>query len=346
MPYYYIPRVPEKATLKAIHEQNPQLKELDIHPDDVAILVEGIYCGAGCGRNTGAGAEGIWWDPLDGVYHSDDIPEDVERVPFQSAGGKGGKKTAAEPKSSEPGSSPTSGTPKKKSSGKSKSKKAAPASTTAGTSSENGSSIGPAIAFLETAYRTFLPLFDGYGDCGLDEITDPVILIQSKGRKNALGWMGPKFWKGDEDVANEISVSAEYLGENSVEEVLGTLLHEMVHHANACWGIKDCSNAQYHNAKFKGLSEHVGLAVEQYAGRGWASTAWTDERLEWTRENLDLKAGAEAFKLARVTRKKEKQPTRMKLWECGCPKGANKIRCTFDLSATCNECGQDYEKKD
>lgn len=361
--YYFIPRVPEKATLKAIREQNPQLHDVDIHPEDVAMLVEGegIYCGAGCGRPTGAGAEGIWWDPEDGVYHADDIPDDVERMPFGPANGED---TPVDPSSA--ASTPNTGSGsqdtttskstksrKKKTPAKKPAAKASGSSTpkgkgkTASTSTESGStsSIQPAIAFLEECYRTFLPLFDSYGDCGLAEVEDPIILIQTKGRKSALGWMGPRLWRGEDGEANEISVSAEYLGERSVEEVLGTLLHEMVHHANACWGIKDCSGAQYHNGRFKALCEHVGLAVEKYPGRGWASTAWTDERLAWVREHVDMDKGAEAFKMARVTQVRDKQPTRMKLWECECAKPI-KIRSTKELDVTCNVCGCEFEKKD
>lgn len=67
-----------------------------------------------------------------------------------------------------------------------------------------------------------------------------------------------------------------------IEEVVGTLLHEMVHYYNCVNGIKDCSRSgTYHNKKFKKEAEKRGLSVEKVDKYGWACTSPTDEIREF-----------------------------------------------------------------
>jgi hypothetical protein len=134
-------------------------------------------------------------------------------------------------------------------------------------------SILPAVQELERCFEEFKPLFP---DC---DFPKPVIAIQSKGRKNALGWfVGDKWVNGTEESIAEITISAEHL-KGTGEQVAEVLLHEMCHYANKLHGIKDCTVNQYHNAHFRRQAESIGLVVTK-GPRGWAYTELGPELLE------------------------------------------------------------------
>lgn len=109
----------------------------------------------------------------------------------------------------------------------------------------------PPITRLESAYETLAARFPG-GMCS----RRPVIVIQAGGRRTLRGWHALEVWQNREQALDEISLCAEDLA-RSVEEISETLLHEMVHHYNACRGVRDCSASQYHNAAFKRIAAAV-----------------------------------------------------------------------------------------
>jgi hypothetical protein len=105
------------------------------------------------------------------------------------------------------------------------------------------------------------------------------LTIQSKGRKQALGWFAPKYWskaeKGVKPVGvHEINLSAEYLQAHNMGE---TLIHELAHAENQVLGIKDCaSNGRLHNKHFKSMAERLGLEVkprDKSVGYGYTDLA-------------------------------------------------------------------------
>lgn len=164
-----------------------------------------------------------------------------------------------------------------------------------------------AVQALTVAFNYFnKELFNG-------NLSMPNLTIQSAGRKNALGWFWPGKWTTEDgEVADEISISAECLGDRTVDGVLETLIHEMIHAHNHSQGIKDCNDVQYHNKKFKVACEAVGLVVTKHKSRGWAITALGEE----------LKAKVEAyiadkklkFKINRRVQTKEYK----KMYNIGC----------------------------
>lgn len=104
---------------------------------------------------------------------------------------------------------------------------------------------------------------------GLDET--PIIAVMPRGRRAAYGWFCSEKWKDKGTKRPEINISAEYLN-RPIENVFGTLIHEMAHMYNAQEGIKDCNAAQYHNKHFKAVAEQMGLVVTRVPGKGWAQT--------------------------------------------------------------------------
>ena len=84
------------------------------------------------------------------------------------------------------------------------------------------------------------------------------VTVQSKGRKQAVGWFGPERWNTDKKkTVHEINMSAEHLKTHDMGELM---LHELAHAENNVLGVKDCSGRQ-HNKKFKAMAERLGLLV-------------------------------------------------------------------------------------
>ena len=116
------------------------------------------------------------------------------------------------------------------------------------------------------------------------KLQQPVLVVQSKGKhKNALGWCTTqKIWRdngndgGGKAEFYEISISAEFL-HLPVEEIIDTLLHEMVHLFNLQEGVQDCSRGNtYHNKFFRDTAAAHGLNCKHVPKYGWAMTSLTE----------------------------------------------------------------------
>ena len=102
--------------------------------------------------------------------------------------------------------------------------------------------ISEATRFLENAYVALNNKFFG------GELPPVIITIQSSPRAygHYTTWDA---WHEGEEGYREINIGAETL-DRPVPEIMGTLVHEMVHHYCAVNNIKDTSrNGTYHNSK-------------------------------------------------------------------------------------------------
>jgi hypothetical protein len=188
--------------------------------------------------------------------------------------------------------------------------------------------IRPAIEELERMFVSFAPLLGR-------TMPLPIITIQSKGRKSALGWHCKDKWQnGESGELAEINFSAEHLG-RSVEEIAETMLHEMAHHANSLDGISDCTIWQYHNQHFKRRCEEIGLVCQKHPTRGWATTSLSDALKS---KAAALKINADAVTLFRTTPQASKAETKMKKWRCSC----TTVRAAVPIDAICQKCGLEF----
>jgi len=134
-----------------------------------------------------------------------------------------------------------------------------------------------------------------------NSLPEPAILIQNNGkRKGVMGWCTTKpIWSDKENKIKkyEITICAEFLN-YPINDILGTMLHEMVHLDNAIKGIQDCSRGgHYHNKKFKETGEAKGLIVEfEDKAGGWTKDRPSDKTLELFKS---FNINQEAFKIAR-----------------------------------------------
>jgi hypothetical protein len=167
-----------------------------------------------------------------------------------------------------------------------------------------------------------------------------VITIQSKGRKNALGWFGANHWKnGKPEALHEINLSAEYLKTHNMGE---TLIHELAHAENKTLGIQDCSGRR-HNKKFKAMAEKLGLEVKELdPAVGYGFTDLADgaraflEKIVFKRELFELcrlQAGSRAKAGSRLIK-------------CECPNCSYTVRVTrkwLEVGAPTCPCGETME---
>ena len=175
------------------------------------------------------------------------------------------------------------------------------------------------------------------------ELPEPAILIQNKGnKKNVLGWCSVnQIWINSvtQETKYEINIVAEYLN-RPMQEVLSTLLHEMIHLHNLVKGIKDVTrNNTYHNKRFKEVAEAHGLVITYNEKIGWSLSELSDETKELIKT---FELDEAAFTLARMdfTGDKEKTKKKSSVRKYVCPVCGEIIRATKEVKVICAECNE------
>lgn len=116
-------------------------------------------------------------------------------------------------------------------------------------------------------------------------LSRPIITIQSTPK--AFGhYTCYDAWHIDgEKGMREINIGAGTLS-RPIENVVATLLHEMIHYWNDLNGVKDCSRGgTYHNKRFKAAAEARDLLVEFHPTYGWTLTSPSDALVEFCIDN-------------------------------------------------------------
>jgi len=197
-------------------------------------------------------------------------------------------------------------------------------------------SVRPIIEALERAHSHFnATLFGGR------LTTCPVITVQTRGRKQALGWYSRAQWVNGAGTPAELNISAEDL-KRAALDVLLTLAHEMVHQWADERHVKDCSrNGRYHNRQFARLATEAGLSAPSEPDKrlGFSAVTWGPEGSRGRLAVDGLVSTVEpALVLARAILPGKPSKGRMLLYVCEC-EPPYKVRCgKSDLNATCNVC--------
>ena len=223
---------------------------------------------------------------------------------------------------------------------------------------------------LKPAIKIFENLFSKLNDEFFSgSLIPPVIVISPEGKASANGWCTSwKAWKStgkdrithsvdehefsksaikrdrdesdvtagnaDDEGYYEISLSAEYLS-NGTDEIIGTLLHEMIHLYNLQNGIKDTSRSgYYHNKSFRDSAEAHGLVAEKVEGSGYSKTSLSESAVEFVKKQDKVR-----FDLFRTadTRETEKSP-KSAVHRYVCPCCGNIVRATKLVRVGCLDC--------
>lgn len=116
-------------------------------------------------------------------------------------------------------------------------------------------------------------------------LSRPTITIQSTPKAYGHFSLREDTWVSKLGATHEINIGAGTLA-RPIEEVVATLLHEMVHYYNFTRSVQDCSRGgTYHNRRFRDAAESRGLSVTHSDKYGWSHTSPNDELLDFVLEN-------------------------------------------------------------
>lgn len=206
------------------------------------------------------------------------------------------------------------------------------------------------IMYLEAAFNSINKAYYN------GELQKVIITVKEGRKKHAKGWIevNPK-WKQKGEPRHEINISADYLGTDTVQEVITTLMHEMCHLYAIQNEMQDTSRSGlYHNKVFKLIAETHGLIAEEIPQHGFTQTRPTEETTKWIDENVNISeiciykdtgaskptgdskggTGENEDENGNQSNGKRKQSYRKMI----CPKCGNIARITKDFKLICGEC--------
>ena len=176
------------------------------------------------------------------------------------------------------------------------------------------------------------------------ELPEPIIIIQ-KGKKNVLGaFSTKKVWypfSKEEDVNKdegfyELTIVAENLN-RPVVDIVGTVLHEMVHYNNILKKIKGCKGKK-HNEAFKKEAERVGLICTEEDNIGWAITEVGEDLEKFIVD--ELKPNKEVFSYFRfIPVKSSAKPKKKNKISYKCETCGEEVKGKRGLNIYCEDCG-------
>jgi hypothetical protein len=131
----------------------------------------------------------------------------------------------------------------------------------------------------------------------------------------------------------EIAINARYLsGQRQVWEVLGTLLHELLHAWQEEHGTPGKRN--HHNAEFQAKAWELGLNVDRRGVTGYAANSSFKELLRQCGVSVpDHEVVA--------PKERPRGDSKMKKWSCGCTTARVAVA---DFRAVCLKCGNAFKR--
>ena len=200
--------------------------------------------------------------------------------------------------------------------------------------------------YLEKIYRQLNAYFFN------GELEEPVITIQST--RGAYGHVTcGKVWKSKYTDKYELNIGAGTLN-RPIENVVATMLHEMVHIYHLMNDIKDCTRGNtYHNKKFKEKAESVGLIITHDKRIGWSVTQPSEELILYicsqgwqeiyiNRGELNYNNGGNSPAGTSGDGEKIKKPSSTRKYIC--PDCGQSVRATKDTLLICGYCSELMQK--
>lgn len=203
--------------------------------------------------------------------------------------------------------------------------------------------------YIEKMYRQLnIDKFDG-------KLEEPVITVMdTKGAYSHVTCS--KVWRTKDATRYELNIAAGTLS-RPIENVVSTLLHEMVHIYCMANNIQDTSRGTtYHNKRFKEQAEKVGLIITYDKRIGWSITApseslidyiieqgWTDILMNRGIARKDL-TGASPTSSDDADEESPKKPSSTRKYICPCC--SMSVRATKDVRIKCMDCDEQMIKEE
>ena len=183
-----------------------------------------------------------------------------------------------------------------------------------------------------------------------NELVRPTITIQSTPRAYGHFSLRDDTWTSVIGDSNEINIGAGTLS-RPIENVVTTLVHEMVHYYNHIHGIKDTSRGYtYHNKAFKVACEARGMIVERSEKYGYSHTSPGNGILDFVLkyELTDILINRNEYSGFQITGTGTHNgaftppiPKGSNSYKIQCPCCGNSVRATKrNLNLACLDCGQ------
>lgn len=200
--------------------------------------------------------------------------------------------------------------------------------------------------YLEKIFRTLNDDFFG------GQLETPIITIQSTPK--AYGHITvDKVWMRSDAVARqyEVNIGAGTLS-RPIENVVSTMLHEMVHLYHLMNNIQDTSRGgTYHNKKFKQKAEEVGLVIDYDKRIGWSITSPSEKLIDYIIEKEWSDIQIFRYESFRVTvggksangdqDQPAKKPSSTRKYQCPCC--GMSVRATKTVNILCGDCNQQMQ---
>ena len=182
-------------------------------------------------------------------------------------------------------------------------------------------------------------------------LSRPTITIQSTPKAYGHFSLREDTWVSKLGDTHEINIGAGTLS-RPIEDVVATLLHEMVHYYNHVHGIQDCSRGNtYHNRQFKEAAEARGLTVNRSDKYGWSHTSPADALLEFVLKHdlTDILINRNDFGGFQITGTGTHNgvptfvgvaPRKSSSRKYACPCCGMSVRATKEVRVMCMDCGE------
>lgn len=119
-------------------------------------------------------------------------------------------------------------------------------------------------------YLAFQKIYDHFNKTLFRSELPQVMLTFSRECKRAYGFFSPKRWLKDGSAVHEISLNPDHFSVRKAKDILGTLVHEMVHLWQECYG--NPSRKGYHNKQWAEKMKQIGLYPSSTGSKGGKET--------------------------------------------------------------------------
>lgn len=187
-------------------------------------------------------------------------------------------------------------------------------------------------------YEVLYKAFDLFNEHYFDNELPPCMITLQKKRpnKNADFIVEPIWFstKSDDEFyqinINPINMNRE------PEEILSSLLHEVIHYYCTLHKIKDCKQ-KVHTTAYKEVAENHGLHVEYDDDIGWSITSLNEESIELVKDLIDEYKDDFMYMMV------EKKPVKKTQFLYTCPNCGLKAHAKAEKNIVCGDCGVNLE---
>lgn len=188
-------------------------------------------------------------------------------------------------------------------------------------------------------YEVLYKAFDLFNEHYFDNELPPCMITLQKKRDNNYGhFVSESTWFNtqSDDEAYEININPINMNREP-EEILGTLLHEMVHYYCTLNNIKDVKSGGKHTIEYKNVCVSHGLNCELDEDKGYNQTSLNDESIELIKDLIEEYKDDFWYMMV------EKKPVKKNLFKYVCNSCGMKAYAKAEKSIVCGDCECELE---